>query len=373
MMREEEIKIKLNISRDNNLQFLRLVCALMVWVSHSFAICYQPEPIVGRGYNVGSYGSLGVFGFFTISGYLITLSYLRLDSLKHFFWNRFLRIAPALWMAVVLGVLLAYVATPVGDRFSDFLAHPDVWHYIIGNGTLLNINYSAIRNGFYLNRFDVINGPLWTLPLEVRMYIFVSVLGVLSILENKSFSLLLIVLSFLGADCFYNSILYKIVEPSSHQAVYPLLYFLSGMFFALRKIHLKKSWFILSLAVAVFAVIRPINLLAQVICTAYVFYYVSFRGNILRSVFNKIGDYSYGIYVYAFPIQQFSYHMLKSYFNISADPVGLMAVSGVMILGVSCLSWHYIEEPALKLKNWTGRRVNQPAPATKKTQQKMYT
>lgn len=326
----------------------------MVWVSHSYSICYQPEPIVGHGYNIGSYGSLGVFGFFTISGYLISLSYLRLNSLRHFFWNRFLRIAPGLWAAVLLGAMLAYVTMPQGSRLSDFFMHSTVWDYIFGNGSLLDIKYAAISQGFYLNRFNVINGPLWTLPLEVRMYIFVSILGMLSILENRSFSIFLVVFSFIDLDYLYNSLLYGVAEPNPHQAAVPVLYFFAGMYYALRKAPLRRAWFICALLVAIFASYRPIVLGVQVICTSYVFYYIAFRGNILKSVFNRIGDYSYGIYVYAFPLQQFSYFMLKSCFGINATPIVLMAVSGAMILPVSCMSWHYIEAPMLKLKSLIG-------------------
>lgn len=99
-----------------------------------------------------------------------------------------------------------------------------------------------------------------------------------------------------------------------------------------------------------FAVFVPIQMFIQVLRTAYVFYFVSFRIDLARRVFNRIGDYSYGIYVYAFPSQQLSYYCLKRYAGVNARPYLLMIVSAALILPVSWTSWHYVKSRMLQLK-----------------------
>jgi peptidoglycan/LPS O-acetylase OafA/YrhL len=63
--------------------------------------------------------------------------------------------------------------------------------------------------------------------------------------------------------------------------------------------------------------------------------------------FTRLGDYSYGLYIYAFPLQQQMafYHPRLRYLK------GLAVVYPI-ILGVAVLSWHFIEKPALGLKKY---------------------
>ena len=284
--------------RDNNINFLRLFFALLVLISHSFAICYSNEPIVGRGYGIGSIGTLGVFGFFTISGYLITKSFQRNSNIIIFSWHRLLRIYPALIFAVIGSALLMFfMQDNVG--FIKYISLESFKNYILGNATLINIGSNAIEYSLWgTNKYNVINGPLWTLPVELRMYLFTGLLGLLGLLYKKaSFNMIIIVFLFLDYTNFYNFILLNIQEPSKLQALNPILYFIAGIFFAVNKMPFYKSLFILSVIGAVISVYKVIPLALQVFFISYVFYFVAFKGNILKRFFNNIGDYSYGIYI----------------------------------------------------------------------------
>jgi len=213
------VQFKVMNNRDNDLQLLRLLFATLVWVAHSYAICYAPEPWIGNSYSMATFG---VFGFFTISGYLITASYLNLNSVKKYFVNRFLRVFPALFMSVTLGLLLALLTVP------HIKLNPDLYHsafkYLIGNATLLDIRPSSIEGAFLENRIHIINASLWTLPLEFRLYIFVAFLGCLDLL-NKRVMLVLVVLFCVGDFvALKNTLLLNIVEPSQGQSVYSVLW-----------------------------------------------------------------------------------------------------------------------------------------------------
>jgi peptidoglycan/LPS O-acetylase OafA/YrhL len=341
------------MSRDNNLNFLRLFFASLVLVSHSFSICFLPEPIVGNGYGIGSVGTLGVYGFFTVSGYLMIHSYNRYDHIGIFLWHRFLRIYPALIIVVFFSALLMFF-TQEQIGIIEYIKLDSFWKFIFGNATLINIGSNSIDYVLWgVNKYNVINGPLWTLPVEVRMYLFVAMLGSLGLLKDKTyFNLFLIILLFLDYKVIYEFILYKVQEPSFMQSMTPVLYFMMGMFFALNKMKSNILLFLGALLISIVSVMKVLPLTLQVIAISYSIYYIAFNFNIFRNFFNKkIGDYSYGVYIYTFPIQQFTYYIAKKHFMINLNVIELIMVSLIFIIPLSIFSWHFLESRILKFKN----------------------
>lgn len=337
--------------RENNINLLRLFFALIVVISHCFEIAGVPEPIVGKGFGIGSYGTLGVYGFFVISGFLITRSYKNCSSLTVFLWHRILRIFPGLIVAVTLTVLAMYCTQSKG--FIEYLVLPSVKDFFIGNAFLWNIGHNAIEGVLSINRFNVIDGPLWTLPIEIRMYLCVAIVGCLSILEDKKLFNILIVFSmlFLTMDSLYVFILNGALEPSKMQAAYPCLYFVMGSFFFINRIRLVRVYFLICVVIAVVSVIVNIPLLVQVISLAYCIYYLSFKINLWRNLFNRIGDFSFGVYIYGFVVSQSVYFVCKTYFNYQITVLPLICFSLVILFPISMCSYFLIEKPALKLKN----------------------
>jgi peptidoglycan/LPS O-acetylase OafA/YrhL len=70
------------------------------------------------------------------------------------------------------------------------------------------------------------------------------------------------------------------------------------------------------------------------------------------SRFGRFGDLSYGLYIYAFPIQQTIIH---SSHNTQPLSVNLIA-SAAAITVAAWFSWHLIEQPAMGLKRFMGKR-----------------
>jgi peptidoglycan/LPS O-acetylase OafA/YrhL len=339
--------VKIADERNNNLQLLRLVFASFVWIGHSFSISYQKEPWLFNSYNLAS---LGVFGFFTISGFLITGSYLNLNSLPQFLLRRSLRIFPALILSLILGALLALISVPSGMLNSDF--YSSVVNYFVGNATLMDISSNSINGAFIGNGTQIVNGPLWTLPLEFRMYLFVAFLGVLGLLQFRQGLVIIFLLCVADFAALKSTVLLNIVEPTPNQSVFPVICFFSGMVFRLTNIRL--NFYLLIPCVVIlfyYDQYRGIHLVFQVVCTAYVVLFFGYRINLFRGFFNRVGDYSYGVYVYAFPIQQFVWYVANHYFDYQLSPWLLIGLSGLVLFPVAILSWHFVEAYFLNLKD----------------------
>lgn len=78
----------------------------------------------------------------------------------------------------------------------------------------------------------------------------------------------------------------------------------------------------------------------------FVLYLAYFPSRFLQG-FNKIGDYSYGIYLYAFPVQRLTEHL-----GLATSPIVWFLWSVPLTVLLAALSWHFIEKPALRLKDW---------------------
>jgi peptidoglycan/LPS O-acetylase OafA/YrhL len=177
----------------NNFDFLRVVFASLVIVTHSYALIGLPEIDLMSAFSNGrsSLSFIGVRGFFTISGFLIFTSFSRTKSPLSFLWKRIVRIWPALLVLLLATALVigAWVTTlPLSNYFSDI----NTYYYIYNNLLLLKgISYSL--PGVFSNNLypTAVNGSLWTLPYEVLFYLILSVFYV-----KKSFNLNYILIPF---------------------------------------------------------------------------------------------------------------------------------------------------------------------------------
>ena len=162
---------ELSKGRDNNLHLLRICAALAVLASHSWALATGNgtlEPL--RALTGMSLGSLSVDVFFVASGFLVTASLLTRSNAIDFFWARCLRIYPALMVVILLTVLVlgpALTSLPL----RDYLTAYGTRSYLLTNGLMVTDARYFLPGVFENNPYPgAINGSLWTLPLELRMY-----------------------------------------------------------------------------------------------------------------------------------------------------------------------------------------------------------
>lgn len=283
----------------NNFDALRLAGALMVLISHQFALSGRSEPnIVGD----HSLGNVGVLIFFSISGYLVTSSWLKDPHIFRFCARRTLRMLPALCVALPLTMA------------------------VIGALGL---------NGFPENPRHLMNGSLWTIKYEVCCYVLLLLAGVVT----RHFSLLL------AAGILSYFVLSGLEYETSFLANFGL-YFAAGCLLRaypqLRK--LLPSVILPATGFALLLIDQTKLGLALIVPSLTVAIGLrSWPG--LRDV-SRFGDLSYGIYIYAWPVQQIGVALMGR----RTPYLELLAITVPATILLAAASWNLVEKGALRFK-----------------------
>ncbi|MBL0165424.1 MAG: acyltransferase [Xanthomonadales bacterium] len=329
--------------RRDNFLLIRLIAAAMVIYGHGYAVTDHAEEVeFFERLGWGTYsGTIAVDAFFLISGFMITGSYLRRSNIFDYLWARTLRLVPA-YVICVFGcafVLGAFLTTlPLKDYFTD----PATRSYALVNmhfGTDLRWDLPGV---FTNNpRRSTINGSLWTLPAEVRMYLWVGLLGLLGILSRRRYATF-VALALIAAG----------IAGFEYIPLVPISMFLrpSGMFALGSLCFLYRNWVPVNLALTagmIFTcwVLRATPVYPFIFALAMASFVFCFAYRLRWFGYNRFGDYSYGLYLWGFPVQQ-----TAVYFWPTMSPLQNVALSLPIALSLGILSWYAIEKPALRLK-----------------------
>ncbi|SBS25821.1 Acyltransferase family protein [Marinomonas aquimarina] len=353
-------------STNNNFNLIRLLCAWGVLVFHSVPLAEQTyalsDPLLH--YLGVSMGEFCVMVFFAISGFLIYRSMCRSSSLNSYIIARALRLLPAL---LVVLVLTAFIVGPLATELSlgQYFSHPETWSYLNNVNLLTNRTQYTLPGVFSDNPYpNAVNGSLWTLPLETRMYVvtiafFYSAWLLTRLFKEKMrwLSPLLLAAILIWAYWLLDGYSVSGERHELFKNLFFLAFFIGGVIYAYRdSIPLKASWaLVLILGVEFLRTtsIYPIYGTFTIVYTVLVLAYLP-KGKILA--FNKLGDYSYGMYIYAFPVQQCLSHWTDIGF------FGMVLWATVITLALSVISWHLLESPILgqkkKLTNLLKKRRN---------------
>jgi len=175
--------------RRNAFDVLRLAFAAVVLVTHTTELSSGWQPVVGA----TDVSALAVDGFFVLSGFLITASWLRLGSLPRFAWHRALRVLPAFWVClVVTAVVVAPLVSVLngGSATAVFTAPGSALTYVLHNAALFMAQFGVGGIPASAPGDGVINGSLWTLFYEALCYLAVAALGVLGLLRSRTWLVL---------------------------------------------------------------------------------------------------------------------------------------------------------------------------------------
>lgn len=331
--------------RQNHFNLLRMIAASAVIVSHSFPLSEGEGTVEPLQRMLGfTLGAAAVKLFFAISGYFILMSFARRRSNFDFIAARVLRIFPGL---AVMAILLTFAMGPAftTEPLPDYIRA--AWPYVPRTISLafIRINLPGVFEG---NPFPIaVNGSLWTLTVEVLAYAGLFALGVSGLLKRAFFPF--VIAAYAVA---YATVWYRGMTPIASLS----LPFMVGMTCYLYRQQHKLDGRLTAALVCVATIPtllgHPIDELWS-IALAYAGLWLGFLHAPTLNRYNRLGDYSYGTYIYAWPIQQMLAASLPGIAPLQMMPIALLAA-----FACGALSWHLVEKPALQLR----RRSTRPAP-----------
>lgn len=350
--------------RSNSIGFLRWLMAFAVIFSHAGPLAgfYGGTDLGVQISSEQSLGGVAVAGFFFFSGFLITGSRMGSSTIFRYFWRRALRIFPAFWLALLT---TAFVLAPIAwiretgsiDGYWDAREENPLSYFLSNMWLDLGQRNIAGMGGtlpFAAHGGYDWNGSAWTLMYEFRAYILVGVMGLFGLLANRRIGaliaiaiLVLNVLTWTGYDMLALSPF--LGNPFNVMFLAPFSF---GMIMALYgdRIVIDDRVALGAILLAGFAYATGgWNAWGQ-FGFCYFLMWFAVRASWLRE-WERYGDFSYGIYIFAWPLMQFG-----AFFGL--HHAGWFVYHLVIVLAchvAAFCSWHLIEKPAMSLKNWTPR------------------
>lgn len=340
-------------NRDNNFNLVRFVAAALVLYSHCYPLSQGPETgdPLGAWINM-TWGGIAVDVFFITSGFLITYSFFSRNNIIAFIWARILRIYPALFFAILFCVFAVglYFTT---HAISDYLSDPQTGNFFRKNVTLFSGVKYELPGVFADNPYKyAVNGPLWTLPYEIKMYTYLGIIAsvLIYIQKWKWPGKKALPVTFLGI-----ALISVAANIANHFLSFSSDEFLRlfAMFFVGAAIYIFREYILLSSRVFLLVVAalllsvmnKDLFFITYSVSLPYLIFYLAYiPAGIIRN-YNKVGDYSYGMYIYAFPVQQ---SVAAIFPEISVTAMLFIAFGITFILAF--LSWHLVENKFLKMK-----------------------
>jgi peptidoglycan/LPS O-acetylase OafA/YrhL len=333
--------------RGNNFDFMRLSLAVLVIYSHGYALglgSEAAEPVIRFTHGQVSGGVIAVDAFFVMSGFLIAASAERSRGIGSFLKKRFARIYPAF---VVAALISALVVLPLGGgrflfeqplrRAMDF-----VWKTL----WLTEFSYVGVfgRNAYP----NVINGSTWSVPYEFWCYVGVALLSIAGLLRRRAWVLGLFAAMWVVSILFHveqwilgGKQLGRIFGPPQIWARMLPLYLAGVVFYLYRDRIPMRGWLaVVSMASLVAAswfdsgwtVVFPF-------AGTYALFWFAFTPWVRLHRFGRFGDFSYGTYLYAFPVEQ----LAVQWFGGTASPWLVFVCATPMTLLLAVASWYGVE------------------------------
>lgn len=366
------------ISGENGFDAARLILATLVLFEHAYYLpynSYRAEPLYLFSKGQTDFGSLGVNGFFVISGFLITRSCLMTDNAPRYAMKRVARIVPGFLLASCLGLFL------VGPLGAD-----DVWTYFANINwraslvRMLSLHQSGAGQTFLHNPTRIMSdGTLWTIRYEFDCYLLVGLLWSVKLLRRDVVALLLLVLlTAFGLQSFgyisvpvvnYGIPAIFMSSPNNWPRLFSY-FFVGSAFYLWRDLIPKSTWILAIAAVFLLAALRFGGAqIAMLSAGAYIIFFLALSGGRTPRIGGRKVDLSYGIYLFGFPIQQ----LVIAATHQSIGPQMLFLISLPITCSVAYLSWTFVEAPCL---NWAHRKpkltVDSASACTEPTPRMLY-
>ena len=334
--------------RNRQLDLLRILLATLVLLSHAAEITdgTSARELFHRVTGSMTFGTVGVDGFFLLSGYLIVQSWLGDPELLNFLRKRALRILPGYLVAVALSTLAVGLLAPGVPRFFSRL---DI-HFL---RSIALLSSPATPPVFPGRPYAVVNGSLYTIGYEFRCYLVVALLGLCGALRRPAAVLaatLLLLPSLLGSPWLQRMHwprLFEALLGHPETAIRFTAVYLVGVCVYLfrERIAFRPWWAVTATAglVGFFAFAPARAEFALAVCGGYLMFCL---GQLRLPVLSRaqLPDISYGVYLYGWPVES-----LWIWFH-RGSPWITFAASTAICFCLGWLSWHFVERPALRLK-----------------------
>jgi peptidoglycan/LPS O-acetylase OafA/YrhL len=342
-------------SRDNSFNLVRLVAALLVVLYHTAIhapLGAGPDPVSALLLPVADAGAIAVDVFFVLSGLFITQSWMRDPNVARFLARRAARLVPGLLACLALTTTVAVLF--FSDAGAARLADPATWRYIFNGAALHWLRYIIPPQELALPGVlggQPLNGPLWTVYWEGRMYVMVALIGFAAIMPMRRWMMAMSLLLALCAFEFPRVLAGYVWEArlwSLFLCGMLLQTLATGVRFGIRQFAVACALLALNSTRWLAVEGQTLTLVGVILAAVTLALWVG-SSRALRWRHLQKHDYSYAIYIYHWPVML----MLKS----MLPPMGMWSMliaTLAVVLPLSILSWHCVESPALA---WTRRRL----------------
>ena len=336
---------------NNNYDFLRVFAALCITLTHSYNLILknEDEPLMKLTGNRFDFSFIGLSIFFSISGYLITKSAVTSSSFKNYIWKRLLRIQPMLMLVCLLSVFL------IGPVFSslnmnEYFREKGTYTYLRNIMPLFGIQFRLPQVFTHNIAENGVNGSLWTLIVEERLYLMLGLLFLFKSFGKKILLSIIVILNvlFFLHFVFFNENLIKYL--SGNQVFYALIFLNSSAFFLLDVDFSKYSKSVLIflgiISLLILSIFLPLEKSIHIILLPFIVIIIAHLKGFTNKA-GRYGDFTYGIYAFSFPVQQ----ILISTKIIKDSPLNLFFITLLIVIPIAILTWHLMEKKILVLKN----------------------
>jgi peptidoglycan/LPS O-acetylase OafA/YrhL len=343
--------------RNNALNAWRLVLATSVILCHSFGLTGR-VPSSAAAHQL--LDAVGVDGFFAISGFLVTSSWFRQPRIRDYFVARGLRILPGYYICLIV---TAFVIAPVGvaiqgAQATKLLLSTAPIEYVLANSTVAQFKFDIGGTPDGIPVPHMWNGSLWTLVWELLCYIAVAGFGVVGLLRRRWFLPIAMALTLCWAALLPpvragETLTLELQQIASRFGV---MFLAGALVYQFRDVIPVRWWLVaLSIVIVLAAGLLPNYRLVAAIPLAYA---IIVSGALIRNRRSTLEmDLSYGLYIYACPIQQILVICGLGFLN----PTVFAMIATIATLPLAALSWFLVEKRGMALKSRLKRKM--PAPA----------
>lgn len=343
--------------RNNALNVWRLVLAAEVMLWHCWPIADRLPPPA----TLQLLFSVGVDGFFAISGFLITRSWLDDPRVGGYLVARGLRILPGYYVCLIM---TAFAFAPLsvaiqGGSAGELLSSGAPLEYVLKNSAVAYVHLDVGGTPSGVPHPAVWNGSLWSLVWEVICYLAVAGIGVAGLASRRWVSPAILLVA-TGLATVIPPMTFPGVWTVPQIAVRSAIMFSAGAVCYQWKDVIPARW---SLVVVSVVIVLAAGQLPdyRVVAALPLAYAIIASGALLKNTHLRLRtDLSYGVYIYAFPVQQL---LAVCGLATRLTPVVFFVVAAVTTLPLAAASWFLIEKPSLALKRRLKRRRSAPTKA----------